>query len=213
MKTLLINGSPKGTRGNSELFIQNIRKGMSAAVEVRYVAKENPHALADEMHGYDRILMVMPLYFFSMPGIVQELLEVMDENFQGVEFGYIVQQGFDESQAGDFLKTYFQCFTDRIHGHYLGTIVRGGSAGVCFMPAFMNRKLFAQLRSLGNHLEIHACFPSDIRKDFESPYRLSSRKVLWYRFLGKIGFMDMSWNRMLKQNHAYAKRFDRPYKY
>lgn len=211
MKTLLINGSPKGTQGNSEIFIQNIKKGMHTSVDVRYVCQKKPSELAASLHDYDRILMVMPLYFFSMPGIVQELLEVMDDNFAGTEFGFIVQQGFDESQAADFLKTYFKGFTNRIHGIYLGTIVRGGSAGVCFMPPSMNRKLFNQLSNLGSYLETHHRFHPDIVKAFEAPYRLSRRKVRWYRFLGRIGFMDLSWNRMMKANDAYARRLDRPY--
>ena len=66
---------------------------MHTSVDVRYVCREKPSELAASLHDYERILMVMPLYFFSMPGIVQELLEVMDENFTGTEFGFIVQQG------------------------------------------------------------------------------------------------------------------------
>ena len=80
------------------------------------------------------------------------------------------------------------------------------------MPPSMNRKLFNQLSNLGSYLETHHRFHPDIVKAFEAPYRLSRGKVQWYRFLGRIGFMDLSWNRMMKANDAYARRLDRPYR-
>lgn len=80
MKTLIINGSPNGKKGNTEILCRRFIKGMQIQPEVRYVAGEDAQALATYMDGFDHWLFFFPLYVNAMPGIVKRLFEHMEPN-------------------------------------------------------------------------------------------------------------------------------------
>lgn len=211
MKCCFVNGSPKGTTGNTEIFIQEMRKGMSGTSDVFYVCKERPKQLALTLMSYDRIILVMPLYVFAMPGIVLELMEEMTYDYQGRSFGVIIQQGFDESSHALHLKTYMHSWIAGLHAQDLGCVIRGGSAGFCFMPEKMYRKAARQLQVLGSYLEQTGTFKQEIVKQFALPYTLGPWRGALCRTMSRLGLTNLFWNKMMKEHHAFEHRFDRPY--
>ena len=44
-----------------------------------------------------------------------------------------------------------------------------------------------------------------------TPLRLSKGTIILFDMLAKTGLINFFWNRQLKENNAYEKRFDRPY--
>ncbi|NLA53399.1 MAG: hypothetical protein GX858_03435 [Clostridiales bacterium] len=76
----------------------------------------------------------------------------------------------------------------------------------------MNKKLFGQLRMLGEQFEINSSFDTDIVKAMATPYQLSKSKSSFLELLGRLGLGDtMFWNMMLRQNKATERRFDQPF--
>ena len=57
MSTIILNGSPKGQKGNSEIFIQHFISGMKSLYEVSYISKEDPRALAQHLKDFDTIIL------------------------------------------------------------------------------------------------------------------------------------------------------------
>lgn len=211
MSTLILNGSPNGAKGNTEIFIQQFMTGCAAPCDVAYVAKETPDALAASIASYDTVLFFMPLYVHAMPGIVMKLIEHMQPATQGQRIGFVVQYGFMEGAQAQYLKRYFELLTKRLGYMPCGTIVHGGSAGVRYMPEKMNRKLFTSMQRLGSLFSASGQFDAQIATQLEQPYQLSSGKAALYRFMTRIGIMNMFWNQMLRSNNAYEKRFDKPF--
>jgi NAD(P)H-dependent FMN reductase len=213
MKTIIINGSPKAAHGNTEVFITQFLKGMTNRCEVAYVAKTDRHQLARYIRSFDTVLFVMPLYIHAMPGIVMKLIECMESaTGPGKSMGFLVQSGFMESAQSQYLERYLRAITKDLNYAYLGTVIRGGSAGISMMPESMNKKLFKQLNQLGACFERNGTFDRDIVKALGSVQSLSKGRCFLFEALGKVGLSDaIFWNGMLKNNKAFERRFDRPF--
>lgn len=210
MKTLIINGSPNGKKGNSEILCRRFIQGMESQPEVRYVAEEDPAALAAEMDAYDHWLFFFPLYVNAMPGILKRLFEHLKPG-EAKMVGYFIQSGFDEAFQSDWLCAILKNFNRRMGYGNAGIVVAGGMAGVRYMPERMNKETFARLESAGALYEQKGVFDQDIIQQFGQLNRYSEKQLRRNRFFQKLGFTNMFWNSMLKKNRAYPKRFDKPF--
>lgn len=213
MKTIIINGSPKASHGNTEVFINQFLKGMNNPCEVAYAAKADGQQLARYIQSFDTVLFVMPLYIHAMPGIVMKLIECMESATGPAKaMGFVVQSGFMESAQSRYLERYLRAITKDLNYSYLGTVIRGGSAGISMMPQSMNKKLFKQLNQLGAYFECNGMFDPDRVKALGSVQSLSKGKCFLFEALGKVGLSDaIFWNGMLKNNKAFERRFDKPF--
>lgn len=213
MKTVIINGSPKGKNGNTEIFIQEFMKGMKVPCEIRYAVKESSQQLAEELKEFDRVIVAMPLYIHAMPGIMMKLFELMEPGpNEGKSMGFIIQSGFIESKQSKYLEQYLSGLTRRLNYDYLGAVIKGGSAGIYMMPESMNKKLFMRLQRLGEHFGEKGSFHQEVVKEMASPEMLTKGKSRLYQFFYKVGLGDsIFWRMQLKQNQAWDRRFDQPF--
>lgn len=210
MKTLIINGSPNGRKGNSEICCRRFMKGLQHQPDVRYVSEEDPAALAAAMNGYDHWLFFFPLYVNAMPGILKRLFEHLNPS-EEKKVGYFIQSGFDEAFQSDWLCTILKNFNRRMGYHDLGIVVSGGMAGVRYMPEQMNKKAFDRLEKLGLLYEQNGVFDEEIIRQFGQLHRYSEKQLRGIRLSKKLGLTNMFWNSMLKRNDAFQKRFDKPF--
>jgi multimeric flavodoxin WrbA len=213
MRTLIINGSPKAKDGNTEIFIEKFVGNMKASYEICYVSKQDPLQIANYLKEFDNVIVVMPLYVHAMPGIVMKLMECMEPvSNTGKSMGFIVQSGFMESAQSKYLERYLSAITKNLNYTYLGTVIRGGSAGTYMMPEKMNKKLFEQLGILGEYYDKNGAFDRDVVAEMAKPIKLSKGKCNLIQFSNRFGLGDsMFWNMVLKQNNARDKRFDKPF--
>lgn len=213
MRTLIINGSPKAQNGNTEVFIRQFAQGIKSPCEVRYAAKEEALVLAGPMKQFDTVIVAMPLYIHAMPGIVMKMFEQMEPASDGERaMGFMVQSGFIESSQSKYLERYLSALARRFNYKYLGTMIKGGSAGVSMMPERMNQKLFRQLRLFGEYYEKNGSFDPEIIREFAKPGKLSMGQRMLLRFVGWLGLENhFFWNAMLKSNYALERRFDKPF--
>ena len=213
MSTLIINGSPKGKNGNTELFIRHFNRGFKEPCKVCCAARESGAHLASYIRQFETVILVMPLYIHAMPGIVMKMLECMEPAGEsGKAMGFIVQSGFMESAQSKYLERYLSALAKRLNYACLGTVIRGGSAGVSVMPEKMNRKLLSRLRALGEHFELDGTFDKNLVSLITRPLTLSKAKCGLLQLMSRMGLGDcMYWNHMLKSSKAFDKRFDRPF--
>lgn len=210
MKTLIINGSPNGERGNTELLSREFMKGMQAPPQVRYAAQEDAAALAAYMQDFDCWLFFFPLYFNAMPGIVKRLFEQLRSD-TGKAVGYFVQSGFEEAAQSDYLAAILKNFNRRMGYRDLGIVIAGGMAGVRYMPEQMNKKTFENMRRAGMLYEQAGEFSDESVKYFGRLYRYTKKQAKYNQFMRKLGLTNINWNSLLKKNKAYQKRFDKPF--
>ena len=67
MSILIINGSPKGRKGNSEIFIRKFVNKVKSTYEINYAAEEDSLQISNYMKEFDTIIVVIPLYVHAMP--------------------------------------------------------------------------------------------------------------------------------------------------
>ncbi|MRS04784.1 hypothetical protein EG832_16445, partial [bacterium] len=152
----LFNGSPRGSHGNSSIFLKQLADGFGG--ESRMINLVNTSSTSDHVQAFREakaVWLAFPLYTDSMPGIVKHFIEAL-EPLTGLShnppIGFIVQSGFPEGLHSRFIEQYLEKLAARLGSPYLGTIVKGNGEGVRMMPDEMNRFLFDALQSLGRNL-------------------------------------------------------------
>lgn len=216
MKLIIYNGSPRGKRGNTDFLINQFIQGFCEQNEneavVYYLSdKRNRDEQVKAFEQGHMIIFAMPLYCDAMPGCVKEFLEILPAagNLKR-KMGFIVQSGFQEAYQSSFLKAYFDTIPTFFSCEYLGTVVRGGVEGIQVMPPFMVRKVLNHFMELGRNLALTSRFDENIMNQLARPYTYSKWELFLYKYLFAKS-SDGYWNRQLKKNGCFEKRFDAPY--
>lgn len=213
MKTIILNGSPKGSSAtsNTNIFIKSFMKGMKKECEVRCINGENLQELAQYIKKFDSIIIVMPLYIHAMPGIVMKFIEHLEPAVKvGQSIGFIIQAGFPESAHEKFVEQYFAQLANQYDYHYLGTVSKGGAAFIYNMPERFE-KLYALLTELGRTYEKRHIFDEEIVKRLGRPYAFSKFELRLVRLADKLGLLNSQWNKLMKQNNALEHAYDQPF--
>jgi len=218
MRLTVINGSPRTKRGNTQILLGDLVRGFTevdgTSVDVHYLNTEDHRRKA--LYAFaesEVVLLCFPLYHHAMPGIVMtwlEMLEPLDPD-RKVKLGFLVQGGLPEARQSRCVERFLERLPARLGCVYLGTMVRGGVEAMQFAPAFMFRRMRRTFVELGRELAVTG------QLDPQTIARLAGREVLpWWRIaffraMKTVGFADRSWNNVLKENGAWAERFDQPY--
>jgi len=211
MKTLIINGSPRGKSGNTEVFVRQFISGAGQDYPVRYAAQEPVKDLATAAAQADTLLIFMPLYVHAMPGIVMKLFEQMTPANSGQKIGFVVQAGFVEGAQVRFLVRYLNHFAERLGYENLGVITKGDAAGTSMVPAFMTKKLFNRLQALGAHYSQSGQFHKDTAALLADIYEIPARKAKLYEFFNRSGINHIAWHKFWRDNGVFEKGLDRPF--
>ena len=152
----------------------------------------------------------MPLYIHAMPSHVKAFMELLQASEGSISF--FIQSGFPESSQSYYLEAYFEQLSLRLGRTYLGTAIKGGVEGLRMRPAAAQDKMIEPMaRAVVNLVHEGRFVTADIEK-LAKPIRFGKGQQMIMRFLLKTGFINhFMWDPQLKENHAYEKRFDRPY--
>jgi len=213
MSMIILNGSPKGAAKdcNSRIYAEEFVRGMKNPCEIRAIAHADPDELASQVAGFDTVIVIMPLYIHAMPGIAMRFFERMRPAAgPGKSLGFIIQAGFMETAQHRYLVPYLEDLARQLNYRCLGVVCKGEAAGTYMYPN-MFKKVFVLLNSLGNAFEETGAFDPAIVKQLGEPYALDRKTLLLLRIVSKVGLANIGWNSKLKENKAFARRFDRPF--
>lgn len=213
MKTLILNGSPKGSskNSNSQIFAEEFIRNMKNPCEIKCIAKEDKKELKNYVKNYDALIFILPLYVHAMPGIVMKFIEEMETSTsEGKYLGFIIQAGFLETSQERFIERYFANLAKQLNYNYLGTVSKGEAAGTYMFPK-MFKKVFKLLNDLGVEYEKTHTFNMDIVKKLGKPYEISKFQLALLNSLVLIGLDKIGWHKFLRENNALDKRLDKPY--
>jgi hypothetical protein len=216
---LLLNGSPRGARSNSMKMLSRVGEGWEAsdgeAPRVLHLAKRTDFSEAVVAFSEaDTVVLGMPLYTDSMPGLVKTYIEALAP-YVGREgnprIGFLVQSGFQEALHSRALEAYLAKLAIRLGCAYAGTIVRGGGEALQMMPDEANKKLWEGLRGLGSSLLTEGRFDPDLLSQVAGTERLSPMMAATLSAASHLPVMNFYWNGMLKKNGVWDERFATPY--
>lgn len=213
MKTIILNGSPKGNSGKSASFFlaDAFVRQMENPPEILPLAGGNFSEISARAADADVILFFFPNYVHAMPGLMKKYLEQMPPaNREGQALGFIVQAGYMETIEEEILVRYLEVFCRQKGYRHLGTVAKGEAAGIGIFPEKFG-KLADRFAAFGAAYEQEECFPDVYVREFARPYELGWFLAAIIHVLNATGIGNLGWNIILRKNKAHDRRYDRPY--
>lgn len=218
MHLTVLNGSPRGRAGNTAVILQAFLEGFSAVPgnshDVQYLydpqrGEGHPDFVTAETGN---LLAAFPLYVDAMPSAVKyfiEGLEPLKGRLGHLRMGYIVHSGFPEPIHSRFVEKYLVRLTGRLGAEYVGTIVKGASEGLRGKTG--RGKDLGVIRSTGEAFAKTGCFDEKCLVKLAPRDKLPSSVISLCKILDRLGILDRIWDRPLRENGAWERRYDRPY--
>jgi hypothetical protein len=216
MKLLIVNGSPRGKKGNTETLLNHFIDGFqikkNTIHELYYLNKDDYQSIIQAINGADIFILALPLYVSSMPGMVKEFIEhlspLSNKDFNPT-LGFIVQSGFPEAIQSRCLEKYFEKLSARLRCNYLGTIIKGHCGTI--LASGGRDHLLSSFYRLGKILRESGRFDGGIIRELAQPEQFSMLSQMKYKLQLRLGFLDGYYNNKLKENDVFEKRLDMPY--
>ena len=217
-RLLVVNGSPRGKKGNTPVMLQKVIDGFASLpgkeVEIVHLAQiKDRLALAGTLQNFDAVLLGFPLYTDGMPGIVKEFidgLELLKGKEHNPAMAFLVQSGFPEAAHSRYVEKYLISVAEKLHSPYLGTLVRGGGENIRMQPETANRKLFTALNELGQQLGRDGALQPETIASLSSVEKFKPAAIPIVKLIIKV-FAKTFWDVQLKRNGVYDQRFAQPY--
>jgi hypothetical protein len=213
MKTIILNGSPKGNSAKSASYFlaSAFVKQMENPAEIIALAGADFDEVSNRVAQADRILFFLPNYVHAMPGLMKKFMEQMPSaSSENQSLGFVVQAGYMETIEEAILLQYFEVFSRQKGYRYLGSVAKGEAAGIGIFPEKFG-KLAERFTAFGTAFEKEGRFPPQYVKEFAKPFELSGFLAAVITILNITGIGNLGWNIILKKNKAHDKRYDRPY--
>jgi multimeric flavodoxin WrbA len=211
----LFNGSPRGKRGNTPIFLREIARGFGGPSEsFDLVRLKETGSMLQAFSQAECVLFGFPLYTDSMPGIVKHFIEVLQPlvgRKGNPAIGFIVQSGFPEALHSRYVERYLERLSERLNSPYLGTVVKGNGEGVRIMPDEANRNLFANLQIIGTSLATSGRFDPVAVKAIAQPERYPAILGPVFQVFLRLPVAHGYFDGMLKKNGTYGQRFAQPF--
>lgn len=210
----LFNGSPRGRKGNTALFLREIAAGFGGLSETHHLVRLNEtDKMVAAFAGAECVILGFPLYTDSMPGMVKrfiEALEPLKARGKNPPLGFVVQSGFPEGLHSRYVERYLEKLAERLGSPYLGTVIKGNGEATRVMPPNMTETLFANLRALGAGLASEGRFAPQILSRIAHPEAFPAVLGPVFKLFLRLPIAHSYFDNMLKQNGAYERRFARP---
>ena len=218
MRLTVFNGSPRARGSNTRALLDHFLAGFEATAgnfsEYIYLApKKDFSGCVQAFAEAERVILAFPLYTDCVPAAVKEFIEALEPlcgRPGNPELGFIVHSGFAESFHSHPLRRYLEKLAGRLGCPCLGTVIKGGSEAIRGQPERMNRRLFELFQQLGVEFGRSGRFDPLLVEKLAQPVRYKGIGILLAVLGAKIGDL-FYWNRLLKANGAFARRFARPY--
>jgi hypothetical protein len=120
----------------------------------------------------------------------------------------MVHSGFPEPVHSRYLEKYLVRLTERLGAEYAGTLVKGASEGL--RNKKKQDKSLEILRRVGREFAQTGRFDGKYLKQLAPREKLPPSAVFLFRVVEKLGMLDRIWDKPLRENGAYERRFDRP---
>jgi multimeric flavodoxin WrbA len=211
----LFNGSPRGHRGNTPIFLREIASGFGGQSEIHHLVRlKETENMVQAFAEAECVIFGFPLYTDSMPGIVKHFIEALEPlvgRKNNPPIGFVVQSGFPEGLHSRYIERYLEKLAERLDSPYLGTVVKGNGEGVRLMPPEMTRSLFENLQAIGAGLASQGRFDPAILARNAHPERFPAILGPVFQIFLRMPVAHSYFDSMLKQNHAYGQRSARPF--
>ena len=220
MRLNIFNCSPRGKRSNTRVLAGAFAEGFletegpAGRNDVReyFISDPGEFRLASEVFGEPCVaLIAFPVYVDAMPAIAKSFIEEIAAykgRCSSTRMLFLIQTGFPEETHTRPMKAYLEKLAKRLGAPCDGVIRMGGGEGARdrVRGSKGGGKMFERYRMLGRGYAANGVLDEAILAKLAGPKRLPALLTPLVLPLANFFF----WDRELKRNDAFGKRFDKP---
>ena len=189
MHAVIINGSPRVEKySNTEKIIDAFSEGLAeagAGFERYAISNKNNWDEAREAYiNNTEIIIALPLYVESAPGILLEFLETLPVKDKNTRVSFILQSGFAEASQLRCGEEFLKKLPEYLGVSYGGTLIKGDNFGIRVVKEEEVKKLTGPYKEMGKTFASGNGFFSEAVKKFAGPeyFSLPIRLMLQLMF-------------------------------
>ena len=218
MRLQIFNGSPRGKASNSTVLTRAFARGFFGSEafpegEFREFFLGDPEDFERAHKAFSEkstVLLAFPIYTDAMPGLVKKFIEAL-KPYKGTcattKVIFLIQTGFPEETHTRPMRDYLLKLARRLGTPCPGVIRMGGGEGTRNQAqSRRGKKILHRYEELGRIYAERGELDQKILASLTGPSRISPLLIRLILPLANYFF----WDRQLKKNGAYPKRFNRP---
>ena len=189
MHAVIINGSPRVEKySNTEKIIDAFSEGLAeagAGFERYAISNKNNWDEAREAYiNNTEIIIALPLYVESAPGILLEFLETLPVKDKNTRVSFILQSGFAEASQLRCGEEFLKKLPEYLGVSYGGTLIKGDNFGIRVVKEEEVKKLTGPYKEMGKTFASGNGFFSEAVRKFAGPeyFSLPIRLMLQLMF-------------------------------
>lgn len=174
MHVVMINGSPRTEKySNTEKIINAFAEGLSeAGASFERYAISNKNNWEKARNAYvdnTEIIIAIPLYVESVPGILLEFLETLPVKDTNTRISFILQGGFAEASQLDCGVKLLKRLPGYLGVSYGGTLIKGDNFGIRVVKEEDVTKLTGPYKEMGKAFVAENGFKDETVKKYAGP--------------------------------------------
>lgn len=189
MHVVIINGSPRVEKySNTEKIIDAFSEGLAeAGADFERYAISNKNNWDEARKAYinnAEIIIALPLYVESAPGILLEFLETLPVKDRNTRVSFILQSGFAEASQLRCGEEFLKKLPAYLGVSYGGTLIKGDNFGIRVVKEKEVKKLTGPYKEMGKIFASGNAFFSETVRKFAGPeyFSLPIRLMLQLMF-------------------------------
>ena len=171
MHVLIVNGSPRvkkysNTNAILEKFTEGLCENGSTFEQYEISDRASWDRIREAYYRNSDILIALPLYVESIPGLLMEFLETLTPKSDGSKMAFLLQGGFMEGVQLRCGEAYLKILAGKLGCAYMGTLVKGDNFMIRFFEGEWREKVTDPYADMGREYAVNGDFNSKACKKF-----------------------------------------------
>ncbi|MDF2944647.1 MAG: hypothetical protein K0S01_3505 [Herbinix sp.] len=220
MNLLIINCSPRvKAKSNTNIIVRAFADGYTKQGNTVEIYNLSELGKWDEIrvafYNHENILMALPLFVESIPGIMLEFLETLSpkSNSEGqpkTKLSFLLQGGFSEASQLRCGERYLEQIPGFLNCEYGGTLIKGSMFIIHMLPETSSKQMVSPFIEMGEVFAIDGKFDKEKVNKFAAPEYYSKRFILLHTLLSPLNKLFFAI--FFKKNGCLGSLTAQPYK-
>lgn len=186
-KVLILNGSPRAPRSNSQKYAELFTKAGRLETEYCNITKTNHLELCRRLEGVTDLLFVFPLYADGIPVTLLNFLKTLEANppQRKPTVSVLINCGFLEPEQNDLAVKILELYC-RQNGYPFGSVLKIGS-GEAILATPFSILVRSRLKKLASSLEKQSYGTWQVTMPLTKKMFLKASTVYWTNYGKKNG--------------------------
>ena len=191
MHLVIISGATRPqSKSNTAKVIAAFQKGFEEngnTTEVWYLSDRRQwKRAANAFEQNERILIALPLYVESIPGILLEFLSgLTPKQAPGTKLAFLIQGGFPEASQSRCCEAFLETLPVQLGYDYAGTLIKGDMFGTSRVDEKTREKMLAPFTQMGRTFAQTGCFEKTAVDAFAGPEYMPEKQIRMYNLFGR----------------------------